>query len=102
MSAAAETPIEHFWNFLFLHRGWKFPAIPTLCDRCAGPDAETVLMAEPLPVPLELCPACIRWIKIEAAKEYSGELGMAGVYALAAADFQRPRPVNPVSRAQRG
>lgn len=85
--------LENFFQCLRDHLSWRVPFVETLCDRCGGPDAQFVDVSDPFPVRLSLCRPCTKWAQIEAQKEYSGELGLAAIYALAVATALRSRPV---------
>lgn len=94
--------LDLFVDFLVEHRGWHFPIFSGLCDRCGDDGVANLALAEPFPVQLQLCPPCIVHVRKEAAKEYSGYLGLAAVYALAYRNAAQDRRVRPQSRAQRG
>lgn len=78
-----EPLFEYFCEYLAQHHGWHFPILAGMCDRCGREGTRRVAMGDPFPVQLELCPACTFWVQLEAKKDYSGLLGLAGVYAFA-------------------
>lgn len=94
--------LDLFVDFLVEHKGWQFPIFGGLCARCGEEGGKNVALAEPFPVQLELCQPCLTHVREESAKEYSGYLGLAAVYALAYLTAAADRRVKPRSRAQRG
>lgn len=95
--------VDRFAEFLVEHRGWVFPPLAGDCDRCGSDPGYSVVLAEPFPVTLWLCAHCLQHVQTEAAKEYSGYLGLATVYALAYQHAESRRPVKGAARrAQRG